>query len=59
MGTLIWLIFTTASGFGIGHFFFPEHVILSTVIGFIVGLVLRFFAGSADDVADAGISLFD
>lgn len=59
MLTIIWLIFTTAAGYFIAKYFAPDHVILGAFIGFIVGIVIRFFAGAADDVADIGGSFFD
>lgn len=58
MGTLIWLIFTTAIGYAIGYFFWPEYILWTTIGGFLVGLAIRFL-GIADDVADIGFSLFD
>lgn len=41
MGTLIWLIFTTVVGGLIGHFAFQAAVI-GALVGFLVGLVIRF-----------------
>ena len=46
MLTIIWLIFTTAIGYAIGYFWFESYIFLCTFIGFIVGLLLRFGAGS-------------
>jgi hypothetical protein len=44
---LIWLAICTALGFGIGHVWYTEVVILSTICGFLVGLLtLNVFAGS-------------
>lgn len=60
MGTLIWLVITTAIGWAIGKYV-PEvpAPILGAVTGFVVGVVLRVLvatgsgaAGSIDDVID-------
>ena len=52
MGTLIWLIVTTAVGFLIGNFFFPDYVVMTSVIGFLFGLMNRFSKGSVVDILE-------
>lgn len=59
MGTIIWLIFTTLIGWAIGHFWFTEYVILCAIIGFVVGLILRFFARVGDDALDVVGDIID
>jgi hypothetical protein len=54
MLTVIWLAFTTGLGYAIGHFFFADYVILSSAIGFIVGLVIRFATGEGGDWDSSG-----
>jgi hypothetical protein len=52
MWTLIWLVATTIIGGLIGNHFF-DAAILGSIIGFLVGLCLRFFADAADGIFDA------
>ena len=59
MGTIIWLIFTTFIGWAIGHFWFTEYVILCAIIGFVVGLILRFFARVGGDALDVVGDIID
>ena len=57
MMTLLWLVFTTILGYFIGQHWFNEVEnieIISSVIGFVIGLLIRFGAGEAlgDSIGD-------
>ena len=49
MGTAILLAITTSIGYFIGHNYVTEHEILITIVGFVIGLLMRF--GSADSIS--------
>ena len=59
MGTIIWLVFTTFIGWAIGYFWITEHVVLCSIIGFIIGLILRFFARIGTDSIDVVGDIID
>ena len=46
MLTIIWLIFTTGIGYAVGSYWFETHIFLCSILGFILGLLIRFSSGS-------------
>ena len=48
MLTIIWLIFTTGIGYAVGSYWFETHIVLCSIIGFIIGLLFRFGVGGGD-----------